>query len=235
MKGKEHLRPPSANSSGKPLELRPPMYELHHFEGDPALAVLAWRLPEQWRAASTAAVGGGIGSCDWVLNIQVPSAYTRHDVAVHVREVAAVLDLDGPGVGMLTAIPVAQVRTGSDGGAQAAATVGVRYPAWAAAPDDPDFVFVPGTINILGFVPVAHSDAALTNLLCTATEAKVQALHEAGVPGTGTASDAVTVLCPVPSSEASVEPFGGPRSTYGAALARAVHAAVAAGIGGLGE
>ena len=57
----------------------------------------------------------------------------------------------------------------------------------------------------------------------TVTEAKAQALWEAGVAGTGTPSDAVAVLCP-PSGPA--EAFGGPRSRYGSRLARAVHRAV---------
>jgi adenosylcobinamide amidohydrolase len=63
------------------------------------------------------------------------------------------------------------------------------------------------------------------NAVATATEAKVQAMIEAGVPGTGTASDAIAVCCP-PGGR---EPYGGPRSEWGARLARAVHAAVATG------
>jgi adenosylcobinamide amidohydrolase len=61
----------------------------------------------------------------------------------------------------------------------------------------------------------------------TATEAKTQALVEGGVPGTGTASDAVCIAGP---ANGPVEVFGGPRSAIGAPLARAVHAAVAGGI-----
>ena len=77
---------------------------------------------------------------------------------------------------------------------------------------------------------MVNTPAALLNLLCTMTEAKVQALLDAGVAGTGTASDAVSVLCPVLSSEGpGAEPFGGPRSTYGARLARCVYEAVSAG------
>ncbi len=82
-------------------------------------------------------------------------------------------------------------------------------------------------MNIVVFLPVRHTDAALANLLCTVTEAKVQALLSAGVAGTGTASDAVTVLCP-PSGRA--EPFGGPRSEFGCRTARAVYAALLAGM-----
>jgi adenosylcobinamide amidohydrolase len=68
--------------------------------------------------------------------------------------------------------------------------------------------------------------AALLNALATVTEAKAQALFEARVPGTGTASDAVAVCCPPGGTES----YGGPRSAWGARLARATHAAVADGL-----
>jgi len=64
------------------------------------------------------------------------------------------------------------------------------------------------------------------------TEAKTQALAEAGVPGTGTSSDAVCIACPAAEPAGPVEPFGGPRSPWGARAARAVHRAVAAGAAG---
>jgi adenosylcobinamide amidohydrolase len=75
-------------------------------------------------------------------------------------------------------------------------------------------------------VPVRLSEAALVNAAITATEAKVQALHDAGVPATGTASDATVVHCP---TDGAAESYGGPRSTYGARIARATHSAVLAG------
>jgi adenosylcobinamide amidohydrolase len=83
-----------------------------------------------------------------------------------------------------------------------------------------------GTVNIVILVPVQLSDAALVNAVATATEAKAQAIVELGHPGTGTPTDAVTVLCP---AGGPVAEYGGPRSRWGAPLARAVHAAVRAG------
>jgi adenosylcobinamide hydrolase len=180
-------------------------------------------------AASTASVGGGIGVRDWVLNVQVPFDYARHDIAAHVAEVAAALDLAGPGVGMLTAVDVSRVAAWEDRAVRVEATVGLTSPVWAAAPESACALLAgPGTVNVVAVVPVRHTDAALANLMCTVTEAKVQALLDGGVPGTGTASDAVTVLCPAEGGVA--EPFGGPRSTHGAAVARGVYAAVRAGM-----
>ncbi len=197
--------------------------ELHPFGGVPALAALAWRLATPLLSASTAPVGGGIGPRHWVVNTQVPADYGRLDVAAHIAEVADALGLAGPGVGMLTAAEVDAAVVAEDDGVRVEATVGLSRPVWAAAPAGECEVAAPGTVNVVAFLPVRHTDAALANMLCTVTEAKVQAFLDGGVPGTGTASDAVTVLCP-PSGPA--EPFGGPRSEFGARVARATYAAL---------
>ncbi|WP_433468852.1 adenosylcobinamide amidohydrolase [Spirillospora sp. CA-128828] len=98
------------------------------------------------------------------------------------------------------------------------------------SPPDRDGAFppgwAPGTVNIVVAVPVPMSDAALVNAVVTATEAKTQALLEAGFPCTGTASDAICVVATTGGTE---EIFAGPRSAWGSRLARAVHAAVHAG------
>ena len=100
-------------------------------------------------------------------------------------------------------------------------------PTWAADLDGAISDWHPGTINVVLHVPVRLSDAALLNAIVTATEAKSQALFEHGVPGTGTASDAVCVVCP---ADGPVEPFAGPRSVWGARIARATHGAVLRGL-----
>jgi adenosylcobinamide amidohydrolase len=179
--------------------------------------------------ASTASSGGGLGQRRWVINAQVARDYRRCDLAEHGGELAAVARLSGPGVVMFTAADVRRVRAAADGGVRVDATVGLTRPTWAAAVDDDDETMTahaPGTINIVAALPVRLEPAALVNALCTATEAKTQALLGAGVPGTGTASDAVTIVCP---AGGPAEAFAGPRSTWGARLARAVHEAVAAG------
>jgi adenosylcobinamide amidohydrolase len=177
---------------------------------------------------SSGVLGGGIGPREWVLNAQVPARYARTDPASHLTELAGRLGLTGPGTGMLTAALVTGLVTRSDKGVTAAVTTGLRAPTWAAAPagtadGDP----APGTINIIVAVPVPLTDAALVNAIITATEAKTQAMLDAGFAGTGTATDAVCVAAPVSPPEA--EDFAGPRSAWGARVARAVYAAVLAG------
>ncbi|MCU1483463.1 MAG: hypothetical protein JWN67_209 [Actinomycetia bacterium] len=191
--------------------------------------VLVWRFDEPRRVASTATVGGGIGERAWLLNAQVPIGYDRVDLEVHVGEIARELGLEGPGVGLLTAAKLSPRGLVLDDGLVASATVGVSKPTWAADVDEAVSAWTPGTINVVVEVPVRLTDAALLNAIVTATEAKSQALFERGVPGTGTASDAVCITCP-PAGPAEV--FAGPRSPWGARIARAVHAAVLEGFDG---
>jgi len=207
------------------------------------LPYLVWRLPTPCRVVSSAVLGGGIGVRTWLINAQVRPGYDRLDPATHLNELAGLAGVMGPGVGLLTAADVDTWQTSIDDGVRVDATVGVRVPTWAASPPGtPDPTYTPdppgspgrtvGTINIVAFLPQLLTDGALVNLVATATEAKTQALLEAGVPGTGTATDAVCLVVPAVDEGAGddeVDPFGGPRSRWGSRLARAVHASVLAG------
>ena len=191
--------------------------------------VLVWRPAAPVRVASTSVVGGGVGKRRWFLNMTVDKDYGG-DPTADLRAAAARLALPGDGVGMMTAKDVGEAVVAEDGGVDVVATVGLGWPVWAAAPAPADGEPVPvrpGTINLLVVVPVRLDDGALVNAVATATEAKAQALLEAGVPGTGTASDAVCVACPIAGP---VEPYGGPRSAWGARVARAAHRAVVDGM-----
>lgn len=190
------------------------------------IPLLVWRAEVPLRAVSSGPLGGGIGIRHWVLNATVPMSYDRGDPAAHLTALAADLALDGPGVGLLTGVDVGEVVARTDTGVRAWATVGLGTPVLAAAPAPAGLVQRVGTVNIVVYVPARLADSALVNAVATATEAKTQAISELGLPGTGTPTDAVTVLCPVDGPEAA---YGGPRSSWGAPLARAVHAAVLAG------
>jgi adenosylcobinamide amidohydrolase len=206
--------------------------ELHwRSEDGIRLPMALWRPGPGYRMISSGIAGGGLGPREWVLNAQVAGGYDRIDPVVHLADLAAGLGLTGPGVGLLTAAQVTAVVQRQDEGAHVAATVGLRVPTWAAAPPgsaDPELAPIrrPGTINIVVSVPVPLSDAAFVNAVVTATEAKTQAVLDAGFACTGTASDAVCVAAP--GGEPG-EDFAGPRSLWGARIARAVHAAVYAG------
>ncbi len=181
------------------------------------------------RALSSAVLGGGLGPVRTWLNLQVPPDYGRTDPDEHLREVAADLALEGPVAGMLTAADVARHVARERPLARAIATVGIGQPL-AAAGRRPRTAPTAGTINLLVVSRVALTDAALAGALLTATEAKAQALADAGVrarnhdgPATGTATDSVLVACP---AHGVAEPFAGPATRAGADIAAAVHRAV---------
>jgi adenosylcobinamide amidohydrolase len=202
---------------------------LSRHEDGAELAMALWRFGSPLLALSSAPYGGGWGERHWILAAQVGHGYDRADPAAHLAGLASDLGLDGPGIGMLTAVDVRLVSASSEDGVAAAATVGLTHPSWAAASDaapaEParDAPGIAGTVNIVAVLSRRLSGAALVNAVMTVTEAKSQALWEAGCAGTGTPSDAVAVLC-APSGPA--EAYGGPRSRYGSRLARAVHRAV---------
>jgi adenosylcobinamide hydrolase len=185
--------------------------------------VLVWAFPSLLRMISSGPLGGGIGERRWVLNATVPMSYARTDPDAHLAEMAADLQLGGPGVGLMTGVDVTERIFAADGAVEAVATVGLGSPAWAAAPDGHVRRYRPGTINTVVRVPVRLSDAALVNAIATVAEAKAQALWEVGVDATGTASDATCIVC---EPDGPAEPYGGPRSIWGARIARAVHTAV---------
>lgn len=196
------------------------------------LHALVWSFATPVLALSSAPVGGGSAALDWLLNIGVVRHYARTDLDEHVADVASRIGLTGTGAGLFTAVPVERVVRADDDGVVVDATVGVTRPTWAADDDGRHSVrsgteWHAGTINLVAQVPAALSPAAAVNAVITVTEAKVQALVEAGVPGTGTASDAVVVCWP---AAVPVEDFAGPRSTWGARLARATHRAVVGGL-----
>jgi adenosylcobinamide hydrolase len=190
------------------------------------LPLLLWRFAIPARVIASAPHGGGLGVRRWVLNAQVPPSYARRDPEHHLAKLGVSLGLAGRGVGMLTAADVRRYTTGADGGVDVTATVGLGHPILAAAPDDGRVTDLVGTINLLVLLPERLSDPALVNAVATVTEAKAQAVRDLGLDATGTATDAVCIACP---DQGSPSAFGGPRSLWGARIARAVHAAVVAG------
>lgn len=184
--------------------------------------------------------------------MHVSKHYDRDDPDRHLDEVRSRLGLPDGGVGLMTAAKVERHTTATDHGVHVASTVGLSFPTWAAdigprgtvpiphrddlndpvklveppRPTTPGTINPPGTINTVIWVPAHLAAGALVNAVATATEAKVQALGDAGIPGTGTATDAVVVMCP---AEGSTEFYGGPRSRWGAPLARAVYRSVIEG------
>ena len=188
--------------------------------------MLVWRWDTVMAVLSSAPVGGGLGETEWVLNVGVPSDYNRTDLSEHAREVVAALGLDGAGIAMFTAVDLGRRQRCEFEGVAVDATVGISHPTWAADPSVAGTPAGPGTINLVVQVPVALDPGAAVNAAITATEAKVQALAARGVPGTGTATDAITIVW---AREGPPERFAGPRSRWGSRIAQAAYRAVWAG------
>ena len=188
--------------------------------------MLVWRWDTPAAVLSSAPVGGGLGEIEWALNVGVPSDYDRTDLSEHAKEVAAGLGMQGAGIAMFTAVDLGRRQRCEFEGVAVDATVGISHPTWAADTSAAAMPAGPGTINLVVQVPVALDPGAAVNAAITATEAKVQALAARGVPGTGTATDAVTVVWP---REGAPERFAGPRSGWGSRIAQAVYRAVWAG------
>ncbi len=210
------------------IDAHPTLIDAGLTSGSPGQC-LVWQLAVPMWAISSSIVGGGLGPVSWVINMTVDSDYARLDPAAHLDDVATRLGLVERGVGLMTAVDVTSRTTAFCESAVVTATVGVRRPVWAADSNrrsEPG-PSGPGTINLVAFVPERLSDAALVNAVATITEAKVQALLDHHIDGSGTASDAVCVLCP---ADGDPDPFGGPRSVWGGRLAQATYDATSTGI-----
>lgn len=188
--------------------------------------LLLWRFDEPVNVVSSAAYGGGLGQRSWLLNATV-RPYYEGDPCAHVGALAGELGCRGAGAGLLTAVDVREAVTVTEGPVTVTVTTGVGQPCYAAEFEYPAAAVGVGTINVVGGVGVPLAEGGMVNAVATVAEAKAQALADAGVPGTGTCTDATALYCP--PGEA-VQSYGGPRSALGAPLARAVYQAVRTGL-----
>jgi adenosylcobinamide amidohydrolase len=195
---------------------------------------------EPVRACSWAIVGGGIVEARSVAWIEVRNADLGLHVdpvrLVHERFAAAGLE---PGVALLTSRSVASysearvARAGLAG--RCVATVGMSNALRAG--DPPGEGPKAGTINLLAYVDVPLSDAALLEALAIATEARCAAVLDSGVssrqtgrPATGTGTDCVVVACPRARAGAPAESYAGKHTAAGSVLGAAVEQAIADGV-----
>lgn len=207
---------------------------VHLIERDDALL---FPVPSGWVALSSASVGGGLSWPRLVANLGVGDDFLRTDLEAYVKERLTALGRDeAPVTALLTAADVRCWTGGDSDGVRAWATVAATKPTWAARPGGlgipalEDAPPEPGTVNIVLSVPVPLTGSALVQAVGTVTEAKAQALLHAGVPGTGTASDAVVVLCPDSVEGRAPVPFAGVRSPWGHRVAESVRQAVSTGM-----
>ncbi len=137
-----------------------------------------------FRAASTG-VSGGIRNVSTLLNHTVPAGFRCDEPAKELELVAAGAGLGKEFFGLLTAVPVQRTCVLQYDFVTVFVTAGVQ--------EDPGKAT--GTINIIVSSGEGMDDAALLETIMVATEAKADALREAGYPISGTPTDAVISAC----------------------------------------
>ena len=188
-----------------------------------------------FRAVSSAIVGGGCAEARSIVNLHVPRGFRCEDSARRLDEFVARRALARPFVGLLTgaatehAERALEERDGLTAGVVVTLGLGNR----SAAGRSPAAAWRSSTINTIVLVDGDPEDAALVNLVITATEAKALALADGGVRAldggfvTGTSTDAVVVAA---SGRGVRSRFGGPVSGLGWLVARAVKSATDAAV-----
>ena len=187
------------------------------------------------RAVSSAVVGGGLLQTHAIVNLHVPRGFECAESQDRLADFARRRAVPFPFVGLLTgaATEHAQVGEACGDGLAACAVVTVGLTNRSAAGRSERAAWRPSTINTIVVVDAQPDDAALLNLVITATEAKTLSLLEAGVrstdgaPVTGTSTDAVVIAATGRGGRCR---FGGPVSELGWLVARAAKSALDAGV-----
>lgn len=187
------------------------------------------------RAVSSAIVGGGVAEARSIVNLHVSRGFRCEDSEPRLEDFVVRRSLARPVVGLLTGASTehAQQVTEQHGGITVWASVTLGLSNRSTAGRSPAMAWRPSTINTIVIVDAEPEDAALVNLVITATEAKTLALAEGGVRSlegglvTGTSTDAVVIAATGRGPRCR---FGGPVSELGWLVGRAVKAATDAGV-----
>jgi adenosylcobinamide hydrolase len=158
-------------------------------------------------------VDGGRRGVRNILNIQVPHDFSHDDPKGFIERKAALLNLEGDCVGLLTAVEMRSVQTLHDTCLTAFITAGLTKAS--------SF----GTINVILVSSARLSEGAMAGAIITATEAKTRALLDCGFRFTGTTTDAVVVAY---ESGGQGKPilYSGPATPFGQRVVKLVRSGV---------
>jgi iron complex transport system ATP-binding protein len=203
------------------------------FEIDAEAVVV--RAEHPLRAVSSAIVGGGVAEVRSIVNLHVPRGFQCDESERRLDDFVRRRSLARPFVGLLTGAATEQAEhtTERRDGLTVWSIVTLGLSNRSTAGRSPAMAWRPSTINTIVIVDGQPEDAALVNLVITATEAKILALADGGVRSldgemvTGTSTDAVVVAA---TGRGPRHRFGGPVSELGSVVARAVKSAMDAGV-----
>ncbi|MBN1110135.1 MAG: adenosylcobinamide amidohydrolase [Methanomassiliicoccales archaeon] len=195
---------------------------------------VAIRFPQKVRTLASTILNGGLGSTDSVLMVQVPMHYDHANPVAHLRQLVSELGMPPDTVCFMTAADLHRAFSAEEvchNGTSAIALVTAGISNSINAGESSREGMVPhrqvGTINIVVITDKPLEDCGLANAIMTVTEAKTAALRDHGVPGTGTTSDAVLVVCPRDGERC---PWSGTGSDHGISMAMAVRRGVGSSI-----
>jgi iron complex transport system ATP-binding protein len=162
--------------------------------------IVILRLAAPWQVLSSAVLGGGRRHLRSLVHLQVPLSYDCDRPERDLRRAARALALEGPTVGLMTAVDLAETQLfaarAGDSELRALITVGLRN---ASRPGEAA-VGGPGTINMVLLCARRLAEAAAIELAMLASEAKAAALVEVGVQtrsghrASRTSTDAIAIL-----------------------------------------
>jgi adenosylcobinamide hydrolase len=195
---------------------------------------VAIRFPLKVRTLASTILNGGLGSTDSVLMVQVPMHYDHADPVAHLRQLVSELGMPSDTVCFMTAADLHRAFSAEEvwhNGTSAISLVTAGISNSINAGESSREGMVPhrqvGTINIVVITDKPLEDCGLANAIMTVTEAKTAALRDHGVPGTGTTSDAVLVVCPQDGERCA---WSGTGSDHGISMAMAVRRGVGSSI-----
>jgi iron complex transport system ATP-binding protein len=180
---------------------------------------------------SSAIVGSGFRRASHILNAHVDKDYNSTNPKADLRALARRCGVDGPFVGLLTAVYLRKARLAfseEDGlsvGALITAGVGNAVSAGITQPYRPQA----GTINIILLLDANLSHSAMLNAFITATEAKTAVIQSRriltpdGDLATGTSTDTITIAA---TGKGKLQNYAGSVTVLGWLIARAVRQAL---------
>jgi iron complex transport system ATP-binding protein len=193
--------------------------------------LLVVRCARPLRCLSSALVGGGFAEVRTILSRYVDKDYNHDDPARELAEYARGRGIEGPFVGLMTAVRLAQARavTVSDGDLALAALVTAGTGNATAPGVSLPYTQRPGTINVILLADARLTPGAMVNAVLTVTEVKTALLGERGVRtpegalATGTSTDAVVIAC---TGRGAPTPYAGPATPVGWLIGRALRQAL---------